>query len=164
MAPRRDLSLLLARLRGAGRPASEAGFARLQVAVVVLLVEAAHTERVASAGERSAIVRIVRERFGLAGNEAARLIALAEGQYAGTLQDWAFTNAIRTGFGSSERRAVIEMLWEVVYADGQLVQLREALMQRLAGQLGIGQQALEAERELAFARVALSHSSDADLD
>ena len=53
-------------------------FHRYQIAVVVLLVEASQIDRVVTAGEREAIIRIVRERFGLVGEAALRLIALAE--------------------------------------------------------------------------------------
>ena len=152
------LSRLLERLRG--EPVSDDAeirmFPRHQIAVVVLLVEASQIDRVVTDGERAAIIRIVNERFGLVGDAARRLIALAEGRLADTLEDWAFTSAIRDGFSTEERREVLEMLWEVVYADGHLVQLEEALMQRLASQLGIDEQALEAERAHAFARIGLS--------
>lgn len=131
-------------------------FPRRQVAVIVLLVEVSQIDRVVTDGERAAIIRIVSERFGLAGGAARRLIALAEARLADSLEDWVFTNAIRDGFSIEERREVLEMLWEVVYADGHLVQLEEALMQHLASQLGIEEQALEAEREYAFARIGLS--------
>lgn len=131
------------------------GFRRHQIAVVALLVEASQIDRVVTDGEREAIIRIVRERFGLGGEAARQLVALAQGRFADTLEDRVFTRAIREGFGADERREVIEMLWEVVYADGHLARLEEVLMQRLAIQLGIEEEALEDERARAFARIGL---------
>jgi uncharacterized tellurite resistance protein B-like protein len=152
------LSRLLERLRGDPviHDAEIKMFPRHQIAVVVLLVEASQIDRVVTDSERAAIVRIVSERFGLQGDAALHLIELAEGCCTDTLEDWAYTSAIRDGFSIEERGEVLEMLWEVVYADGRLVQLEETLMGRLASQLGIDEQALEAEREYAFARIGLS--------
>jgi len=131
-------------------------FHRYQIAVAVLLVEASRIDRVVTADERGAVIRIVSERFGLVGGAALKLIALAEGRFDDTLEDRVFTNAIREGFQADERREVIEMLWEVVYADGRLAESEEALMHRLAAQLGVDEEALEAEQVHAFARVGLS--------
>ena len=59
---------------------------------------------------------------------------------------------MREGFALAERIAIVGQMWELVYADGQLERLEEAVVQRLAGELGVTGDDLEAARAQAFAR------------
>jgi uncharacterized tellurite resistance protein B-like protein len=58
----------------------------------------------------------------------------------------------RLRFDMPERIAIVGQMWDLVYADGHLENLEEALMQRLAGELGIAAADFEAARAQAFAR------------
>lgn len=127
-------------------------FPRRQVAVVALLVELAQSDRSVGTAELATVERIVRERFGLDAGSASRLIASARRELDASLEDWVFANAVREGFPEEERLGVVELLWEVVYADGRLARLEESLMRRLSAQLGVGEPEREAARAEAFAR------------
>ena len=139
-----------------------APFQRRQIAVVVLLIELAQSDRSLHAAELATIERIVRERFGLDAVTAARLIEVARRELDAALDDWVFATAVRDGFDVRERAEIVEHLWEVVYADGNLARLEESLMRRLSVQLEIGEAECEAARAQAFARVGLSRSSAPD--
>ncbi len=130
-----------------------APFERRQLAVAVLLLELAQSDRNVASEELDTIARIVRERFGIDASTAERLIGTARTQFDASLEDWIFASAVREGFSAEERVAIVSMLWEVVYADGRLTVLEEALMQRLYVQLEIGEFECEAARAQAFARV-----------
>jgi len=132
---------------GVGAP-----FERRQLAVVALLIELAQADRHVEPAETETIERIVRERFGLDAAVAERLIAAAHAEFDAALEDWIFAKAVRDGFDLGERVEIVELLWEVVYADGCLVRLEESSMRRLAAQLGIDDAAREAARAQAFAR------------
>ena len=119
-------------------------FSRREIAVVALLVELAQSDRTLRAGELATVERIVRERFGL---DAA-------------LEDWIFANAVREGFDATERVEIVELLWEVVYADGKLARLEESLMRRVAAELGIGEAERDAARAQAFARSGPARSRE----
>jgi uncharacterized tellurite resistance protein B-like protein len=109
-----------------------------------------------SAGvERDAALRLLRERFGLSVEIASGMLAAAEEQLDASLEDWVFAHAVRTGFDRSEREEVVEMLWEVVYADGELRHFEERTVQRLAEELCVEAEAAERARLQAFARVGL---------
>ncbi len=147
------LKSLLDRLRHAPPPApNELPFPRQELAVAALLVEAAQIDRRVSAEERAAVARLVRSRFALPDVEAARLLELAGGEFAAALDDWVFIQAVREGFSAPERVAVLEMIWEVVYADGHLARFEQLFMQRMGEALGIDAQAAEGAQERAFAR------------
>ena len=130
-----------------------APFPRRQVAAVALLVELAQSDRHVATAELAAVERIVRQRFGLDAGTASRLIAAARRELDAALEDWVFANAVREGFTADERADIVELLWEVVYADGRPARLEESLMRRLASQLGIGEVEREAARAQAFARI-----------
>ena len=130
-----------------------APFQRRQIAAVVLLIELAQINRRVPPEELATIERIVRQRFGLDAAKAARLIAAAQGQLDASLEDWVFAKAVREGFDERERAGIVELMWEVVYADGRLGRLEAALMRRLTRQLRIGKAETEAARAQAFARM-----------
>ncbi|MEP7182711.1 MAG: TerB family tellurite resistance protein [Betaproteobacteria bacterium] len=139
-----------------------APFERRQIAVVVLLIELAQSDRSVQAEERATIERIVRERFGFDAATTTRLIAAAQSELDAALEDWVFAKAVRDGFDARERIEIVELLWEVVYADGRLARLEESLMRRLSDQLRIGKVEREAARAQAFARVGLARDGKTD--
>jgi uncharacterized tellurite resistance protein B-like protein len=139
-----------------------ARFARREIAVVALLIEAAQIDRAGSADEQAAVLRIVRERFGLDAAIARELIATARSQLDASLEDWVFAAAVREGFTVDERAGILGLLWEVIYTDGRLAAFEESLMGRLARQLRVGEAASEAARAQAFARVGHSSTPEAE--
>ena len=144
---------LLERLRHppSAAPTSQP-FARRELAVAALLIEAAQVDRRISQPERVLVAKLVRERFALPADDVARLLALASGEFAAALDDWVFTEAVRDGFPEDEREEIFGMIWEVVYADGQLARFEETFMQRLAQSLNVSEAAAERARGFAFAR------------
>lgn len=129
-----------------------APFQRRQIAVVVLLIEMAQSDRGLRDEELATIERIVRERFGYDQATTARLIAAAQREFDAALEDWVFAKAVREGFGERERVEIVALLWEVVYADGALARLEESQMRRVADALGIVEDDREAARAQGFAR------------
>jgi uncharacterized tellurite resistance protein B-like protein len=52
---------------------------------------------------------------------------------ANSSQLYSFTRVVKDNFDHAERVELMEMLWEVVYADGALHHLEASLMRRVAG-------------------------------
>ena len=129
-----------------------APFQRRQLAVVALLMELAQSDRNLTPEKLATIERIVRERFGLDATATAQLIAAARSELDASLEDWVFAKAVRDGFDAGDRIEIVELLWDVVYADGRLARLEESAMRRLAAELGIDEAEREAARAQAFAR------------
>jgi uncharacterized tellurite resistance protein B-like protein len=128
-------------------------FQRRQLAAVALLIELAQSDRRVPPEELATIERIVRERFALDAAKAARLIAAAQSQLDASLEDWVFARAVREGFDEHERAGIVELMWEVVYADGCLARLEASLMRRLTRQLRIGNAEAKAAQAQAYARM-----------
>jgi uncharacterized tellurite resistance protein B-like protein len=139
-----------------------APFERREIAVVVLLIELAQSDRNLTPDKLAVVDAIVRKRFGLDGAAAARLIAAAKAELDASLEDWIFAKAVRDGFGMRERVEIVELLWEVVYSDGQLKRLEASLMRRVARELKISAADREAARAHAFARMEVAQGASSD--
>ncbi|MGE5171843.1 MAG: TerB family tellurite resistance protein [Rudaea sp.] len=154
------LDRLLARLGQPPSPAPDtvgAPFPRRQLAVAALLIELAQIDRAITPEEWTMIERIVRERFHLDAATTARLVAAARVELDAALEDWVFAAAVREAFDERERVGIVELLWEVVYADGLPARLEASLMRRLCDELGIGEEDRAAARAHAFARSGRGH-------
>ena len=104
----------------------------LQLAVAALLVEAAWHDDVFEQAERDAIERVLCDHFAISAEEAKTLTAAAETKgRAGQL--FAFTSKVVKAWEESERIQLIEMLWEVAYADGVLDPYEDAMIRKVAG-------------------------------
>jgi uncharacterized tellurite resistance protein B-like protein len=133
----------------------------LQLAAAALLVEAALMDGPMSEEEREKVTLIARRRFGLDPAEAADLVLEAE-RAAEDSADWhGFTRAIKAGFDQEERVGLIEMLWEVVYADGRLHDHEASLLRRIAGLLYVDDRSRAEARRRALTRLGLDPEAQA---
>lgn len=147
---------LLAGQRGA-RDGAVPGIDRVQLATVALLVEAAHMDDEFGPKERAKIAELVEERFGLTATESRALLDAADEKVAQAVEVFGFTREIKNAFSPAERIEVMEMLWEVAYADGALHDLEASLMRRLAGLLYVS----DRDSGLARKRVLARHGQGA---
>lgn len=123
--------------------------ADMELAACALLVEAASMDGTFAPEERATIERLIGARFGLDAGAAAGLVGEAEGVVAEAPDLFRFTNAIKSSFSEAERIELIEMLWEVAYADGTVHAYEDNLLRRIAGLIYV----TDRDRGLARARV-----------
>jgi uncharacterized tellurite resistance protein B-like protein len=127
----------------------------LQVAVAVLLVEAARMDATFDEKERAAILRLLAQRFALSAEAAQQLIALAESKAERSNQLYPFTRLAVERMDDEHRIGLIEMLWEVAYADGVLDADEDALIRRVAGLIYVSDQDRGAARQRVLGRLGL---------
>lgn len=130
-------------------------FEERQVAAAALMVEAATMDGDVDATERARIGELAQARFALSAAEAVDLVAEAEGAAAASVQWQGFTQAIKDGFDHDERVELIEMLWEVAYADGQLHDYEASLLRRITGLLYVSDRESGEARKRVVARLGL---------
>ncbi len=128
----------------------------LRIAAAALMVEAAQLDDNFDAQERDKIRELVAERFELGAEESDSLIEAAEARVAESSQLHGFTRVIKAKFSLEERIDLMEMLWEVVYADGELHHYEANLMRRLAGLLHVSDRDVGAARKRAQERLESS--------
>ena len=133
---------------GADRPAS----APLQLAAAALLVEAACMDGHFDGDERDAVRAALGARFGLNDVEADTLVGEAEVVHHEATDLHRFTRAIIDRYDHADRLTVMEMLWEVVYADGRLHAYEANLIRRIGGLLHISDRERGDARKRVLAR------------
>jgi uncharacterized tellurite resistance protein B-like protein len=105
----------------------------LETAVAVLLVEAARRDDTFGEIERSKIEQLLGHKFQLSPDATRELLAEAEATADRTNQLYPFTRLAVERMPPEQRVRLIEMLWEVAYADGVLDPEEDALVRRIAG-------------------------------
>jgi uncharacterized tellurite resistance protein B-like protein len=140
--------------QGDARDAAAAGIDRVQLATVALLIEAAQMDAEFGAEERAKIAELVEDRFGLSETDSAALLQAAGEKIEQSVEVFGFTRDIKNAFSPEERIEMMEMLWEVAYADGVLHDLEASLMRRLAGLLHVTDRESGLARKRVLARLA----------
>ena len=122
-------------LRGPADTASEVA-QDPDTALTALLLEAADADGEEAPEELEAI-RSLLARRGHDHTKVEAMIAEARGQRAAAGGLFRFTHAVKTAWSPEERIGLVEMLWEVVYADGRVDDIEAGLMRRLGGLLHV---------------------------
>jgi len=128
---------MLARLKKifAAPPTQTIARTDLKIAAAALLVEGAIMDGDFGDDERAVVMRLLKERFQLTSQDAQALIAEAEETVAESNEIYTLSRTIKDNFEHAERVELIEMLWEVAYADGVLHDYETNLVRRLSGLL-----------------------------
>ena len=135
--------------------AGDAGVDSLHLAAAALLVEAAVLDGHFDATERETIVALLSERFSLDTGEVNSLIDEASDAVANATQLYAFTRVVKDRFGPEDRVRMMEMLWEVAYADGRLHEFEASLARQVAGLIHVPDRDSGAARKRVLARLGL---------
>jgi uncharacterized tellurite resistance protein B-like protein len=106
-----------------------------RLAAAVLLVEAGALDGGFGDQERTAMNAILTREFELTAEELETLVAEAAEVQNESNHLVRFTRAIKDAYPLEERVVVIEMLWEIVYADGILHDYEANLLRRVSGLL-----------------------------
>jgi uncharacterized tellurite resistance protein B-like protein len=128
----------------------------VQLAAAALLVEAAWQDESFDGAERARVLDLVRARFDLSAEEAETLLAAAEKSVEGSTQILTFTRTIKDRFTPEERIEMVEMLWQVVYADGVLHDHEAALMRQIGGLVYVSDRDRGIARKRALVRLGVS--------
>lgn len=110
---------------------------RLALATCILLLEAAHADDDFTEVERRTVGELLGRRFGLASDETAELMALAEKERAKSPDLYQFAQLINDNYPQARKLALVELLWQVVFSDGVLAAHEDALMHKLGKLLGV---------------------------
>ena len=104
----------------------------LQVAAAALLIEVMQADYDVSDAERKAVTRAMRQTFRLSEAEAGELMHRAESEAMNATSLYQFTSLINDRFSYSDKADVIEQMWQVAYADGELDKYEEHLIRKVA--------------------------------
>ena len=140
-----------------GQPDAEQGeeLSDLHLAAAALMVEAALMDEDYAEVERRRIVELLGRHFELSPEAAAALLTAGERRLAKSVDLYGLVRVINDRYGPEERLQIIEMLWEVAYADGTLDDHESSLLRRIAGLLYVTDQQSGAARKRVLNRLGL---------
>jgi uncharacterized tellurite resistance protein B-like protein len=110
---------------------------QLQLATAVLLVEVMRAESTVRPAEREAVLAALRSKFTLTADELHRLVALAEEHSRSANDFFAFTSTINERFSHPQKVRIVEFMWQVAYADGEIAADENHLISKVAGLLHV---------------------------
>jgi len=119
---------------------------KARIATCAILLEIANSDDEFSPGERIKIIEILRGKFELSEDDARELIEISQEKINKSIDLWGFTNIINNTFTPEEKNEVIEAVWEVIYADGELSGHEDRLVHKLSYLLGLKHEQLIAAK------------------
>lgn len=122
------------------RSASEAGAVtktrvtdrQLQLATAVVLLEVARCDFDLRADEFNAVASGVRSVLGLTEDEATAVVRFAEEEVRQSKRLHQFTDLIDRNYSPQQKKTVVKYLWQVAFADAQLVASEEYIVRKIA--------------------------------
>ncbi len=109
----------------------------LQLAVAVLLIEVMQADAERAIEEQAAIMKILKQRFGLADAEVLQLSERAQQASHDANDFYQFTTQINRELAPPEKIQIVEYLWQVVYADGVVSAHENHIMRKLVDLLHV---------------------------
>ncbi len=104
----------------------------LRLATAALLFEMARQDEKVRPEEVGAIANAVQRKFGLSQTETDELMALAEEEVRDSTDYYQFTSLINERFNPEQKVRVVEHLWEVARADGEVDRYEEHMVRKIA--------------------------------
>src|SRR5262249_17212905 len=124
-----------------------------RLAAAALLVHAAAIDGEMPQPERDKLHSVIKQRFALDDQAADELIAKATEAEHESVDLYHFTRLLNRSLDEPGRARVIEMMWEIVFADGQRDELEDNLLWRAAAlRLVVSPQRLEPLRRVCGGR------------
>jgi len=108
---------------------------KTQLAACVVLLEAAYADYECTAGELDHVVYTLQSEFGVNQEYARELLDLAHQERSQATDLWQFTNQINQDFSKTEKKAVLEGVWRIIYADGELEKHEDQFVRKLTNLL-----------------------------
>jgi uncharacterized tellurite resistance protein B-like protein len=108
-----------------------------RLAATALLVHVISLDGEPSQAEKRKLHSLIESRFGLDPGTADQLIASATLVEGEAVDLYHFTSVIMRSVDEAGRLRIVEMMWELVYADGQVSEFEDNVVWRAADLLGV---------------------------
>ncbi len=122
-----------------------------RVAVAALAVHAVAIDGATDPAEKVRLRAVLKEKFSLSDEETLELIAAAREREREAVDLYTFTSVLLRALDEAGRIRVVDMLWELVYADGEVHEFEDNLVWRVSELLGVSSRDRIASRKRARA-------------
>ncbi|MDY6837646.1 MAG: TerB family tellurite resistance protein [Thermodesulfobacteriota bacterium] len=104
----------------------------IHVAICALFLEMAHIDGEFSDSELEEMIGLLKRHYHLSDLHVTELVEASKCQLAESIDLWQFTNLINQNYSRQEKIQIIEMVWQLVFADEKLDKHEDYLMHKLA--------------------------------
>jgi uncharacterized tellurite resistance protein B-like protein len=132
-----------------------------KLAATALLIHVISIDGEPSAVEKRKLHSLLETSFGLDPGSADKLIASATLVEGEAVDLYHFTSVIMRSVNEEGRLRIVEMMWELVYADGQVSEFEDNVVWRAADLLGVASRdRIDLKHRVAAQATAASRGSD----
>jgi uncharacterized tellurite resistance protein B-like protein len=108
---------------------------KIEIATCALFYEIAKADENFSDDEHNMIVSIMKEKFGLADEEADNLMLQTEESIKKSVSIYEFTTLLDQNFSKEEKLELMKNLWRLIYSDKKLDKYEDNLIKRIGDML-----------------------------
>jgi uncharacterized tellurite resistance protein B-like protein len=120
-----------------------------RLAAAALLIHVMDADGIRQTTESAKLREALTETYGIAGEELESLLSAGEEADREAVDLYGFTSVIKRHLDEKARADFIGLLWDVVYADGELHELEDNLVWRVAELIGVDGRVRIAQRQQA---------------
>lgn len=108
-----------------------------KIATSVLFLELAYADFTVTPEEEKNIYTNLQNFFNLPQDKVEEIIGIAKDKREERNDIWIFTDQVKQNFSRERKIKIVELLWQLVYADGHMDKYEEALMRKISNLLGL---------------------------
>jgi uncharacterized tellurite resistance protein B-like protein len=107
------------------------GAGNVHLAACAVFLEMAHIDNEFDERERDHILHVFETEYDLSPDDVVELKKASREALSRSKDYWKFTNVINQHFSNEEKFRLVELLWQLVYADGHMDEHENYLMHKL---------------------------------
>ena len=104
----------------------------LQLATAAILIEVGRSDHDVAAVENEHIIQLLRQKFSLSVEELDALVELATAEVEEAVSLHQFTALVNREASAKQKAHMVEMMWQVAFADGRIDKYEEYLIRKVA--------------------------------
>jgi uncharacterized tellurite resistance protein B-like protein len=104
----------------------------LELACSVLLCEVMRADQNNTLSEQRKLKDLISQQFSLTHDEANSIMEIALGLSENATDFYQFTRALNEHYSVEQRIQMVNLLWQVAYADGELANIEEHIIRKIA--------------------------------
>jgi uncharacterized tellurite resistance protein B-like protein len=108
-----------------------------RLAAAALMIHALTIDGNPTQAERDKLHALLKGRFNLDDTATDELVSAASAAEREAVDLYHFTSLINRSLDEDGRRGIVEMMWEIIFADGRVSEFEDNLMWRAADLLGV---------------------------
>ena len=131
-----------------------------RLAAAALLVHVTGIDGEVSAEERRKLHSVLKYRFDLTDADTDALVDLADRAEGDAVDMYQFTTQLNRSLDEEGRRRIIEMMWEIIFADGHVSEFEDNVVWRVADLLNVPSRERLALRSQIAGELAAEHGAE----